>query len=354
MLAPSTPGSLLEDILPNELKSEDHPAIPISVVADESSDFKRRRINVRDRFIHFSSLKTPRELLKADLGNRTIDSATALVIDDSLEITFHRTLRLPDDSKIHSLPQSLGPFPLYNVDAFRSQLPSTIVDGGGIFFSMWQREAMWMEFQNRSSEKKYALRVFLGKVNVISGLTLHETTDKQDYIVVPGQPWIDGIVVAPGQVRQFVAMPGKLMNGFALIYVCFLRLIGLPVESGYTVEGQVTGEEKWGGIQIEVTPAYRSAAKHSYFIISPDGGKIHMTEWKTPQDYGLGEGVQVEMTPYPSSFWRPAQIRDYLRDDRQQESREDLQSIDLQAHNFEVQLHEWNSKDEVRSFITYA
>jgi hypothetical protein len=31
----------------------------------------------------------------------------------------------------------------------------------------------------------------------------------QDYVVVPGQEWLDGICVAPGIVRQFVAMPRK-------------------------------------------------------------------------------------------------------------------------------------------------
>lgn len=30
---------------------------------------------------------------------------------------------------------------------------------------------------------------------------------KQDYVVVPKQPWLDGIATSPGIVKQFVAVP---------------------------------------------------------------------------------------------------------------------------------------------------
>ena len=53
--------------------------------------------------------------------------------------------------------------------------------------------------------------------------------DENDYLVCPPQPWLDGINAGEGYIRQFVAMP-----------------LGM----GYTVEAQVTGEEKFGGIQI--------------------------------------------------------------------------------------------------------
>lgn len=54
----------------------------------------------------------------------------------------------------------------------------------------------------------------------------------QDYVVVPGQHWLDGIVVEQGNVRQFVAMPaGK----------------------GHSVESQITGEEVTGGIQFKIS-----------------------------------------------------------------------------------------------------
>ncbi|KAF5847119.1 hypothetical protein GGP41_003381 [Bipolaris sorokiniana] len=75
---------------------------------------------------------------------------------------------------------------------------------------MWQREAMWLNFQQGSY--KYAVRVFVDHVNAITGQEMQKGLDTkdesklQDYVVIPGQEWLDGICIAPGIVRQFVAM----------------------------------------------------------------------------------------------------------------------------------------------------
>ena len=114
---------------------------------------------------------------------------------------------MPDDDKIHPLPDSRGQFPLFNVEAFASQLPERITKRGGIFFPMWQREALWIQFSHSGGNTHYAIRVNIGHINVVSGLDIYEVSDKQDYLVVPGQQWLDGIAVSPGVVRQFVAMP---------------------------------------------------------------------------------------------------------------------------------------------------
>jgi hypothetical protein len=70
-------------------------------------------------------------------------------------------------------------------------------------------------------------------VNAISGgewnLGLHN--DPQDYVVVPDQPWLDGIKAGEGTIRQFVAV---------------------PLGSGYSVEAQVTGKESDGAMRIAV------------------------------------------------------------------------------------------------------
>ena len=52
-------------------------------------------------------------------------------------------------------------------------------------------------------------------------------------LVVPEQPWLDGFNIGNGVIRQFVAMP-----------------LGMS----YTVEGQLTREERFGGVQILVYP----------------------------------------------------------------------------------------------------
>lgn len=104
---------------------------------------------------------------------------------------------------------------------------------------------MWIKLYSSSP---YALRIHVGGVNAISGKPVVEDAkspirlrnklsqgkSKQDYVVLPQQPWLDGIATAPGKVRQFVAM---------------------PVGGGYTVEAQLTGAELTTGIQFEIVPA---------------------------------------------------------------------------------------------------
>ena len=150
----------------------------------------------------------------------------------NLRVTFQRTLRIPDDGKRYPLPPGLGEFPLHRIEDYRSAVPDAWKDHGGVFMPLWQREALWLSFQG--TRPAVAVKVGVGKVNALSGLpwdaALHAPRDgEQDYLVAPRQPWLDGINVGQGVIRQFVAMP-----------------LGM----GYTVEGQVTGEERFGGIQL--------------------------------------------------------------------------------------------------------
>jgi hypothetical protein len=85
---------------------------------------------------------------------------------------------------------------------------------------------MWLRF---TSNNTFAIRIYVGGVNGITGEPMipnmatclkrqNGIERKQDYIVVPSQPWLDGIATSPGMVKQFVAV---------------------PYESGYSVEHQV-------------------------------------------------------------------------------------------------------------------
>jgi hypothetical protein len=140
-------------------------------------------------------------------------SKRAVEANCGFQVSFERTPRMPDDNKLHQLPGSLGNYDLFSVDAYADRLPVNIREDGSVFFPMWQREAMWLNFETQ--RHKCAVRVFMGHVNAVSGLTMEDTASseddsrKQDYIVIPGQRWLDGICVAPGVVRQFVAMPRK-------------------------------------------------------------------------------------------------------------------------------------------------
>ncbi|OMP83586.1 hypothetical protein BK809_0004967, partial [Diplodia seriata] len=181
--------------------------------------------------------------------------------------------RLPEDDKAHQLPASFGAFPLYNTAAYSRSLPQSMVEKGGIFFPMWQREAMFIRFKTWRKDTKYAVRVLVGGINAITGLVRDEETERQDYFTVPDQPWLDGILVESGTVRQFVAM---------------------PLGRNYTVEGQLTNQEKAGGIEIEVFPLKTSSEKH--FWDGKPGRSPRIPSSSSPLAAGLMEGDYISMS----------------------------------------------------------
>lgn len=181
---------------------------------------------------------------------------------DNLEISLRRTIRVPDNKKSYDLPPDLGPFPLYSIDEHGGQLSKKAFEEGGVFLPMYrespastipravtdyhpEREAMWINFQ---ANRTFAVKVFVGGVNAISGVSkktnslLKEAEEvvestkakcQQDYVIPPSQKWLDGIASEGGKVLQFVAA---------------------PLGSGYSVEAQLTGDDSIGGLQIEVIP----------------------------------------------------------------------------------------------------
>lgn len=154
----------------------------------------------------------------------------------ALTVTFHRTLRIPDNGRKYPLPPSLGSFPLRHVDDYADRVPASWRESGGVFLPMYQREAMWISFAGPSHQPR-AVQVAVGKVCALTGKpwsnTLGDPSKKggQNYLVTPPQPWLDGICAGHGTIKQFVAM---------------------PLGTGVTVEGQVTGEESVGGLQLQV------------------------------------------------------------------------------------------------------
>jgi hypothetical protein len=152
----------------------------------------------------------------------------------NFSIGLHKTLRLPEDGKTHALPPSLGLFPIKRVDDYLSRVPASWKEHGGVFIPLWQREALWLSFASNGSP--CAVKVAAGKINAVSGKPWEAgmVAGVEDYMVAPPQPWLDGFNAGAGLIKQFVAM---------------------PMGMGYTVEKQVTGEEKHGGLQILVIPA---------------------------------------------------------------------------------------------------
>lgn len=134
-------------------------------------------------------------------------------------VALHRTLRIPDDGGDYPLPPSLGCMAVHRVDEREFVVP------------MRRAEALWLEF-DAPWWKPHVLKVGVGGVDAISGEPFAPATlnaDPQDYVVIPEQPWLDGINAGDGFVRQFVAV---------------------ALGEGLTVEGQLTGAEDVGGLQL--------------------------------------------------------------------------------------------------------
>jgi hypothetical protein len=128
-----------------------------------------------------------------------------LLMGGGLQISFERTLRVPDDGSGHPLPPSLGAFPVYKITDFVDTVPEEWREKGGYFIPMYQREAMWLNFSGSMN----ALIINTGNINALTGNGISEKLDREDqnYIVAPSQPWLDGFNVGDGYLRQFVAMP---------------------------------------------------------------------------------------------------------------------------------------------------
>lgn len=163
----------------------------------------------------------------ADSGVR-IDGNT-VKLPGGAAVRFVRTLRLPEKGT-HPLPPGLGEFPVRRITDYPDTAPEQWLARGGIMLPVYLREAMWLSFAG--THEPAALQVGVGKVCAVSGKPWSDSLsqDPQNYVVLPRQPWLDGINSGKGTVRQFVAVP-----------------LGL----GATVEGQVTGEETWGGVQLQ-------------------------------------------------------------------------------------------------------
>jgi len=168
----------------------------------------------------------------------------------TLNISFQRTLCIPDDDRDYPLPSGLGCFPLRHVDDFGTRVPEAWIEHGGIILPMNQSEAMWLNFnagycEDRGGYYPVAIKIAIGKINAISGLPWNAGLNRnpQDYTVAPEQPWLDGYCVEKGIIRQFVAM---------------------PLGTGYFAEEQLTGAAEHGGIQIAVFPMRREVFERRF------------------------------------------------------------------------------------------
>ena len=216
----------------------------------------------------------------------------------SLHITFQRTLRIPDDDKTYPLPPGLGEFPLRHVDDFADAVPSSWLEHGGVMMPMHQAEAMWLLFRagyddERGVEYPCAVKIATGKIDAVTGKAwtpgLHR--GPQDYMVAPGQPWLDGYCVEKGTIRQFVAM---------------------PLGAGYSAEEQITGKAEHGGVQVIVYPMKREVFERRFPKVDRkrgarggfDGGEMFLCKAMAPAaaEMGLAPGGKMKQDIYEDPF----------------------------------------------------
>jgi hypothetical protein len=71
--------------------------------------------------------------LNCELKNGTI------VVDDSLYISFRRTVRVPDNQQKSYLPPDMGKFPLKSVSTYADKLSPEMAAKGGVFMPMYRK-----------------------------------------------------------------------------------------------------------------------------------------------------------------------------------------------------------------------
>src|SRR5512132_3535098 len=91
-------------------------------------------------------------------------------VGEHFVISFKRTLRIPDDGKLHKAPPNFGVFPIYRVSDHPTSISVPYMEDGA-FIPMYQREALYIRFENEAPWQPHAVKVALGGINAISGET---------------------------------------------------------------------------------------------------------------------------------------------------------------------------------------
>jgi hypothetical protein len=213
-------------------------------------------------------------------GNAPVKIVNDQLVLGPVTVDFQRTLRIPETG-LHPLPPGLGRFPLRRVSDYPDTAPAEWLARGGVMLPIYQREAMWLSFD---ASEPAALQVGVGKVCAVSGLPWleHLVKDPQNYAALPQQPWLDGINAGDGFIRQFIAV---------------------PLGSGATVEGQVTGEETHGGVQLRAVGLTEKAlaewrSAQNARMVCCDDMIMGEPPARGSADMGLGAGGRMRQEVY--------------------------------------------------------
>lgn len=218
-------------------------------------------------------------------------------LNTNTNISLGRTLRLPEDGNEYNLPALFGQFPLVNVDFLPKKMPKAIVQKSGVVIPMYQREAIsitidsarhqmhetsWtFERPRKPTNEDFAIRIFSGGVNVISGLPVNKarSTNEQDYITSPAQKRLDGFLSASKSERSIVR-----------------QFVSMPTGEGYSAEGQVTGSELISGVQLIIAPPF--AGRGQFWLDKHEARRlVKLTaQDESPSSMGFHPGTRLRLS----------------------------------------------------------
>jgi len=195
---------------------------------------------------------------------------------ERLMVSFHRTLRLPEDGRTYPLPPGFGLLPVLAGPETGEGAPSFLVP-------LYRREALWIGF-SAAPWKPNAVKVVAGGINAVSGLPDDSAGlgDPQNYLVCPDQPWLDGCNIGDGTIRQFVAMP--LGQGYGL---------GAGSEAGEQGGLDIIAYEPLPGHFPEAPPPGPSGPMRLSSFVAEEPRPMEMT---------LGVGGRMRQKIYPDRF----------------------------------------------------
>lgn len=130
----------------------------------------------------------------------------SIVFNNKLTVSFHRTLRVPDDGRVYPLPPTFGKFQLHPASSVSGTQTQQWRDEKALLLPMYQSEALWIAFESTSQQ---AIQIEVGGINAVSGEPSEAplSLDPQNYLVAPPQLWLDGVNAGRNIVRQFTARP---------------------------------------------------------------------------------------------------------------------------------------------------
>lgn len=157
--------------------------------------------------------------------------------DARFTISFKRTLRLPDNVNLPCVPPTWGQFQLASLDDYKGMIPSSWGEHGGIMLTMYQSDAMYLNFsgyrdKKRASPYPFVIKILSCDINRIIGQNNQSEIQSppKDFLYYPIQSWLNGLHASDGQFKQFVAMrlheenPILQIQVFAMKSSCYERL----------------------------------------------------------------------------------------------------------------------------------